>query len=256
MSHYLLVETDHGAYKMALDHGVARLGSHSDCQLRLEHPEVEPRALTLDLRGQTLLVRSHNPYAVYLGDLGLEPGRAVAWPVGEPLRLTRSVTLTYRTQHKDAAAGAEAPPTDAATAAQQRPAPKKNVVQIAVIGVCVLIGLQQLTGAAAPTDAAARYGCEVSFEGLIERINLQIAVAPKDPMDRNAFAWRTARGCLQEARYYERRVADRTPDVVAEAYERLLECEALACATPEGEDLPSLIHRFAAARRESLEKKR
>lgn len=256
MSHYLLVETDLGAHKMPLDRGVARLGSGSDCQLQLEHPEVEPRALTLDLRGQTLLLRSHNPYAVYLGDLSLEPGRAVAWPLGEPLRLTRSVTLTYRTQEQEAAVRAGAPATETVISAQQAPAPKKNVVQIAVIGVCILIGLQQLTGAAAPSDAARGYGCEVGFEGLIERIDQQIAASPQESPDPNPFAWRTARGCLQEARYYERRVADRTPDVVAEAYERLLECEALAGASPDGEDLPSLIHRFAAARRASLELKK
>jgi hypothetical protein len=235
MSSYLLIEDETGTSRLPLPQGVSRLGSANDCELQLNHEEVQPLALTLDFRGETLLVHNRNPFAVFVGDEELQPSQMAAWPVGAPLRMTRSITLTLSgngavssAKDADEFAPMERPPTTY----------KRQMVQLGVIALCLAVGYQQLmVEPAAAVDEPQESFDELRKE-ITAKIDTQTDVAEADP-------WKKALRSLQEAYFLEHRPGRREPQLAIEAYQRVLDTDVVGEQNGDPTDLATRISKFA-----------
>jgi hypothetical protein len=238
MSNFLLIEDETGTSRLPLPQGVSRLGSASDCELQLHHEEVQPLALTLDCRGDTLLVHNRNPFAVFVGDEELQPSQMAAWPLGAPLRMTRSITLTLSGngalqsgQTADDFAPAEKPPTTY----------KRQMIQLGVIVLCLAVGYQQLT--VKPSVAVDEP--QESFDDLRKQITATIDAHLKNNDLPEADRWQKALRSLQEAHFLEHRPGRREPTLAIEAYQRVLDTDALSKKSDDPQDLATRIFKFA-----------
>jgi hypothetical protein len=122
--------------------GLTRLGRGAACEVRIDHAEIGEHALSLDCRGGVYLVQNFCPYEIFVGQRSLPPQALCEWRIGDELRLSRSVTLTLRSDASSAAAP-QAPRPATAEAAVPTPAAdaRRKIVPLVVTAVCVLLGI-------------------------------------------------------------------------------------------------------------------
>lgn len=242
MSNHLIIEDETGVRQLPLLPGITRLGSGTDCELRLEHEEVQPLALTLDFRGETLLVHNRNPFAVFLGDEELQPSQMAAWHESTPLRMTRSITLTLSGN------GATVPkplddeePTEKKASSSQR-----QLIHLVVIGLCLAVGYWELNRETNPTAAA-----EVDeFDDVLNPVIAKIGETRSGGMIARSAQWREVMRLLQEAYFLETRPGQPDTTAAIEAYQRVLETDLIRDAKPQDDkQLEARVFRFATAKK-------
>ncbi|MEX2170653.1 MAG: hypothetical protein WD851_15160 [Pirellulales bacterium] len=242
MANYLQVQDEKGTRQLPLQQGVSRLGSSSDCELRLEHDEVQPLALTLDFRGDALLVHNRNPYAVFIGDEELQPSQMTAWPVGAPLRMTRSITLTI-SGNGAATVAKQAEDEDAPE--KSPPSSQRQMIQLGVILLCLGVGYQQMGAEATPSVEREI----VKFETLLDAVRTHIE-AEEDKSKVRASQWRDVMRLMQEAYFLETRPGQRDTAQAIDAYQRVLETDLIRNAKLQNDNqLESRVFRFATAKK-------
>ena len=160
-AHKLVVQSDLPALEFPLTAGSQRIGSGRQCEICISHPEVPAHAVTVESRGNVLLVNNVSPYSLYLGDEIVESRGRCAWRIGVPLLLMRNVTMTVvptgavsesaADVERDATGAATSPSTssrkakDPASPTSARPGSgMRTAVQVVIIVLSVLSGLFML----------------------------------------------------------------------------------------------------------------
>src|SRR5262245_42075343 len=114
MAYKLVAQSDLPQLEFALTPGVFRIGSGRQCNIVIPHPEVLSHAVTLEYRGDTMTVKNHSPYPLYVGGDLVEPQGNSVWRADVPLLLTRNVSLILSdTARSPTSAPAVAHPTSA-----------------------------------------------------------------------------------------------------------------------------------------------
>jgi hypothetical protein len=241
MPHLLSVEDGNSVSQFPLNRGSSRLGSGAECEVHVEHGEVQAVALLLNLRDDAMTVGNNNPYSVYVGDRELPAGQTTAWPSGVPLRMTRSITVTFLANGAKTAAAAakDAGPVEA----KPESSAKKKLVQICVILFCVLVGITQMNKAPEVEEEPG-----ISFEELRGRIDNTLDQFKKDPA--KSYEWQTVRRLLQEAEYLSFRPSEFSPELKIAAYQRVLDHPLIQ--NPKPETLESSIYQYATIRKAKL----
>ena len=72
----------------------ATVGSSSANQVPIVHAEVSEQALLIDVRGDDFWVQNLNPYSIYVGMEEVTPNGWSPCELGEPIQLTKSVSLS------------------------------------------------------------------------------------------------------------------------------------------------------------------
>jgi hypothetical protein len=149
-----------------------RVGSDRRCELVIDHPELAAHAATLDCCGGGFLLCNLNPFPIYLGNRALESQQWADWHPGELLRLTKSIVLDLQPAGKSAEKPGGKPFAKQGTAGavesggtcrlaakgldEPQPDNAKTIWQMAVIGLCVVVGLGFLLVEPAKSDSAAQ----------------------------------------------------------------------------------------------------
>lgn len=243
MANYLQVQDENGTRQLPLQQGVSRLGSGTDCELRVVHEEVQPLALTLDFRGDALLVQNRNPFAVFVGEEELQPSQMAAWPAGTPLRMTRSITLTI--SGNGAAAVAKQADEEEETPEKSPPSSQRQMIQLGVILLCLGVGYQQMGAESTPSVER-----DIDkFETLLDAVRTHIKTE-EDKSKVRASQWRDVMRLMQEAYFLETRPGQRDSVQAIDAYQRVLETDLIRNAKRQNENqLESRVFRFATAKK-------
>ena len=249
MSHMLTIDDGVGVRKLPLKRGDSRLGSSPECELQIDHNEVQPVALMLNLRDDSLSVANYNPHSVYVGDSELPAGQSMSWPANVPLRMTRSITITFQ------ANGAAAAGTAGAKAAEVEDKPasssKKKLIQVGVILFCALVALTQMNNE--PPAAAETAG--LTFDGLNERIATTLESVRSDSA--KLYDWKTVRRLLQEAEFLSFRPSEINTEQKIASYQRVLDHDLIrGSKAKDPESLEAAISQYATMRKEQLGKQR
>jgi hypothetical protein len=137
-----------------IDRPVLRVGSDPQCEICLPTADLAPHALTLEFRGGTYRAYNRGTSPIRLDATTLQPGAAGVWDDGDMLMLPGDVRMVLafdgdprpcprpETPMDDGFDDEQAAPTGApAVAASSETASKaksKSLLQMAVIGLCVL----------------------------------------------------------------------------------------------------------------------
>jgi hypothetical protein len=211
----LVITSDEACETYSLQEGVNTIGSDTECTIPVAHPEVPAVALTVEVKGGAAMARNRSPFTIYLGQDGWEPKELLPWAPGDVCSLTRSVTIELQTVG-DALDGAPAvKPTESS--------PQRKVTQLAAIALCLAIGAQQLMS----EDAVDASEETASFGDLVKYSQEEIDRGNEFDNPQAAQDWAETLRLLQEARYYEVRIGKRQKPLVRQAYQRLIDSEAL-----------------------------
>ncbi len=251
MTDLLIVDDGAASRELPLRHEMLRLGSDPRCELRIDHSEVEPQALTLDFRGTTLLVQNNNPYDIYLDGMAIQSGSWNPWAPRIPLRMTRSITLTYASDREPA-------DHDGQVASELEPASsddqsKRQLIQLSVIGVCVLLGIFVLSRPDAPVADNSE-----SFPQMQKAIEGTIEARKAQHLSADVAALSEVQRLLQEAQWTEMRWGERSPAMPIQAYQRILNLENIRTAqSTDSDGIKALywrVHQYASQRKASLDR--
>jgi hypothetical protein len=80
-------------HSFVLNKAVIRVGSHRDCQVRLDDVDVEPHALTIENRNGRIHVHNRTDRLLTLDAKALAPHATRPWPPDESLQLTPALRL-------------------------------------------------------------------------------------------------------------------------------------------------------------------
>lgn len=168
-----------------IDRPVLRIGSDPQCDICLPSTELAPHALTLEFRDGSYRVYNRSASPVYVGASSVESGTSAAWRDGETIHLPGDLRVSMEVSGdprpvpradasrddglEDAALplsfeGADA---DDADKSRAKTSSKSSLVQMAVIGVCVLalVGLLTMKNGGGEKAAAAD---RPTFNDLVE----------------------------------------------------------------------------------------
>jgi len=139
-----------------IDRPVLRIGSDPQCEICLPSAELAPHALTVEYRGGTYRVYNRGTGALSIDHATVQPGGASAWNDGETahlpgdLRLVLEVDGDPRPSPRPETRADDGFPTDAsdtssdgvgtAAAATGKKSSSNSLVQLAIIGICILAG--------------------------------------------------------------------------------------------------------------------
>ncbi len=139
-----------------IDRPVLRLGSDPQCEICVPSAEVAPHAVTLEFRGGSYRAYNRTSAPLTLGRTMLQPSAAGVWNGGDVLELPGDLRLSLAINgdprpsprpdaaphdglddygHETSAADGSA---NAATPEAAKAAKSKSLIQMAIIGVCVL----------------------------------------------------------------------------------------------------------------------
>jgi hypothetical protein len=174
-----------------IDRPVLRIGSDPQCDVCLPSAELAPHALTIEFRDGSYRVYNRSASVVHVGAAIVESGTNAVWHDGETIQLPGDLRVTMEvagdprpaprtdSSQEDSIEENTLPlALDAATsdAAGKAPAKSssKSLVQLAIIGVCVLalVGLLTMKNAGGEKATAAD---RPTFDELVE------ASLTKDP---------------------------------------------------------------------------
>jgi hypothetical protein len=157
-----------------IDRAVLRVGSDPQCDVCLLSAELAPHALTLEFRDGNYRAYNRSQSSVVIGSAVVQPGANAVWRASELLQLPGDLRLALEidgdprplprpdSQYDDGFADdLESLPIDAALAGAGADAAakksKSSLVQMAIIGVCVLAlaGLLMMNNSGGSEQAAA-----------------------------------------------------------------------------------------------------
>lgn len=137
-----------------IDRPVLRLGSDPQCEICVLSAEVAPHAVTLEFRGGSYRAYNRSPSSLTLGRTMLQPSAAGVWNDGDVLELPGDLRLSlaidgdpqpsprpdaaFNDGFDDRQTSASDDPIVAATPEAAKAAKSKSLVQMAIIGVCVV----------------------------------------------------------------------------------------------------------------------
>jgi hypothetical protein len=227
------------------------VGRDADCQVRIDHPEIQERVAALDYRGGAWFVQNLCGYVVYVGPRAVPPQSSGEWRANEELRLSQSVSLTLIVDAGPAGVAA------APVAAAEKPAPadaaaqrRKKLIQIGVILICTLLVAVLLTAPQKQPPVSTHD----DFATLVELLKTK---QPSDGMHDNRAicdylqsAWLNDRRCRESKEHNARNRAE------AIRLYRLLLKELLLPQKDrlEGDDVYNRVKVFAAQRIAELSK--
>jgi hypothetical protein len=158
-----------------IERAVLRIGSDPQCDICLPSTELDAHALTLEYRGGAYRVYNRGASSVHVGATAVNPGASAEWKTGESIRLPGDLRVSLVVEGDarpaprpepqiDDEFGDERqtlPLDDAANAASGEASKKKSgnsLLQMAVIGVCVLAiaGMLMMNSAGIETTAPDR----------------------------------------------------------------------------------------------------
>ena len=240
----LIASHDQGDHRHTLADGVSRVGADPDCEFRVDHPEAPAVGLLVEVSGASVLVRNRCDYDIYVGADPLAPQQMLAWSPGDELLLSRSIRLRFES------GGISGADMDVALEPEESPFSQRRIGMMAVIALCVVIGLQQTLTEKTESKREIRF----DFEDLRGAVLQEVAIAERSKKPRKVRDWSDALRLLQEARYIELRLADSRPNLVVEAYQRLLDSPALGDDDQPGEESPvSKLERYATTKKDQYE---
>jgi hypothetical protein len=235
--------------EIPLRHDTLRLGSDARCDLHIDHEEVEPHALTLDYRGNTLLLHNHNPYDIYLDDQVVRSGAWSPWNNKTPLRMTQSITLIYEGDGQ-----VESPVEavdDAAVAPPASGLTRRQITQLSVIGMCALVGWVLLN-----QEPPELPETQDTFARLANDIQSSLEARQEKKLTKDVLTLAELRRLLQEAHLSEMRWAKSNPVLPIKAYQRILNLEHIGDAKENNQEglgeLYWRIHQYASRRKTIL----
>lgn len=175
-----------------IDRPVLRIGSDPQCDICLPTAELAPHALTLEFRGGTYRIYNRGTAPVTAGSAMIQPGANGIWNDGDSIVLPGNQQLRlafdgdpqpsprpesrrdgFEIDEQAAPAGAAAGAVDEAAAKKKS---SSSMVQMAVIGLCVL-GMAAFLTMGGGDDAAK--ADRPTFEGIVEAT---LAADKDDPM--------------------------------------------------------------------------
>jgi hypothetical protein len=113
------------------------LGSSDRCNLCLDHSELEPTALQIDVRADDVWIQNLNPYSIYMGAEEVKSNAWAHWHIGDPVQLTQSISIELEKMIPQVAAGAELVDPDEEDAKSKLNTSK--IIQIVLIVVCLAV---------------------------------------------------------------------------------------------------------------------
>lgn len=139
-----------------IDRPVLRVGSDPQCEISVPSAELPAHALTLEFRGGAYKAYNRTSTPIFLGSTSVQPGAAGAWSDGDVLTLPGDVRLLLAFDgdprpsprpdsrmddgfDDDQATAAGVAP-HAATPEEAQKAKSKSLMQMIVIGVCLVGG--------------------------------------------------------------------------------------------------------------------
>jgi hypothetical protein len=154
-----------------IDRPVLRIGSDPQCEICLPSAELAPHALTLEYRDGNYRAYNRCSEPINIGRATVQPGTNAAWKAAQTVHLPGDLRLVLEvdgdsrpsprpeTRHDDDFATADAGPLLAEPAAAAETPKKKSsstMVQLAIIGLCILGMAAMLTmgGSEEPASAA------------------------------------------------------------------------------------------------------
>jgi hypothetical protein len=161
--------------KYWIDRAVLRIGSDPQCDICLPSAELAPHALTLEFRDGNYRAYNRSASPVSVGPSLVQPGASAIWRADETIQLAGNVRVALEIDgdprptprpesREDDGFGDEtatlpmgAAAADAATAEAAAKKSKSSLIQMAIIGVCVLAmaGLLMMKNGGGKETAAA-----------------------------------------------------------------------------------------------------
>ena len=220
-----------------LNTGKQTIGSSPTCHVKISHPEVNALAATVNISGSVVFVENKNEYPIFLGQQTVDPGGIAEWPAGEPVQLTRSISLELENSEE----------VTSVTLDDEVPKDKtlQNAIQIAVIVVCAVLSFYMLANDDKKTVSAS--GSEIQFDELVGKFE---AMGGPD-FSKLSSGHRTLLNYLTEARMIERRWGRQKSDEARSAYEMILRSRMVSEAS-ESDPLSVETRAYASSRIASL----
>ena len=114
------------------------LGSSNRCDMQLNHAELEPRSLQVDVRGDDVWLQNLNPYSIYVGDEEVANNAWASWGISETVQLTRSISVTLIKEVLESDTPINAGQGESGEV-QKGGVDTSKIIQMAVAGACFLV---------------------------------------------------------------------------------------------------------------------
>ena len=181
------------------------LGSSTDCQIQVEHSELEPNALQIDVRKDDIWVQNLNPYSIYLGDREVVSHGWECWSPNETIQLTQSLSIELESVQP--ISGIEEKTTTES---------KSNSKMIQIILICVCFVAAPLIFILSPSQSTdVVEDKNFQFEETVQLIQNEIEKNPSNP------ELTLLRDCLQRAWMAEKRWGKSDRRQVLQRYQQL-----------------------------------
>jgi hypothetical protein len=229
-----VLKSDNDPLQFELVDGRYRLGSRVDCEIKIDHPEVEVNGGVVGLvevRGEAIFLRNANKFAIYVGEYELPAGEQTEWQPGLTVLLTTSISLEI---YNNLARSVE---SEAEALAKR----KRVVTQLIMIGACVVLGVFVLLTDS--PDATETRALNFTFHDLV----LELAKTPSNDYQKISTY-------LTAARVADNRWGRDDANRAIEAYQLLLDEPKIRKADPTDESVNGRTKLFALSRIDTLSK--
>jgi len=112
------------------------MGSSNQCDMWFEHPELESRALQVDVREDDVWLQNLNPYPIYVGEEEVASNAWASWGLSETVQLTRSIKVTLMQKNEESVLGKGSASLDQE---HHDGMDVSKIVQMVVAGACFLV---------------------------------------------------------------------------------------------------------------------
>ncbi len=219
--------------------GSATVGSSSANQVPIFHAEVSERALLIDVRGDDFWVQNLNPYSIYVGMEEVTPNGWSPCELGEPIQLTKSVSLSVVQEEQVQKTSARAKLAGEANGAAKGLDISKLIQIVIIVGCFAGAALILLNP---KDDVGGVIDREFDFNQTVRDLEFEAA---------NNIEYRTVRRYLQQAWMADRRFRSIEPDTVRKSYELLVN-HRLIRENPAGDETLNEISEYAKRRLATL----
>jgi hypothetical protein len=212
--------------------GSMMIGSSSNCEVVIAHPEVAAQALVVDVRSGSFWIQNLNPYSIYAG---VEEVASQEWSpceVETVVQLTKSVSLRI-------VEGQTSDTPGAAVAKDSQPLDASKILQMVIIAACFIGALFILM--ADKGEISKDFDRKFDFNATVRALTLY-----EDDIE-----YVTVRRYLQQAWMADRRFRNRRPGTVMKCYEILIN-HRLVRENPDNSETLTEINEYAKRRLSNL----
>lgn len=223
--------------------GRVRLGRAAACEIQVDFEEIPDVAAELEVRGEAVFLTNRNPFPIFVGEQSLAPGETVAWSPDQPVQLTLNATMSLIDRDVEPLLGDEV-----VLDPNRR---MRSTVQLAVIGVCAVLGVMMLS--AEPKTKKSAVALPFTLEDLVSEME-DAARDNQGAVDfrKLTYEQQTILGYLVEAGRLDFRWGEADPKKPIVAYELLINYRPIRTADPLADALQSRIKRYANVRLDEL----